>query len=421
MADPLDNILDDDENAGLPGGDDDLSNTLRAEFDKIETTDQDDEGEGGFELPLDDDDIPARETVSEEDGIQKVRDSKDGTKVEIDVKTDEPAPQDAKPAPATAKAADTPPVQADAKGADDTGSEGEDPKSNAQPVAADDAVYQTALDAMTPEVRARYDAQIGDAAGINKIFDSRKDELTRFGVSATEAVENLANINDYAVRDPEGYVNWFVGQVTGSDPTKQETMLKNVLGKLGYNIEKAAPDEDDDDDPFMSDGEKDVRRELAELKSAQAPQQELTGPNSDREVATRTINEVAKELGADGQPLRPHWQRFVNSITANVRDIQAQGGGRKMTREDLVTAYDSATLSDPVLRQEFIDRQVAQTLAAQGGGSVPDVVKNNAASVRKAKASTQLLDGPGQSAPRRPAGKPDDLSIDALLNNAWKD
>ncbi len=277
-------------------------------------------------------------------------------------------------------------------------------------------------------MKARYDAQMSQSAGITTLFNERKAELEGFGVTADQAVRNLVGINDYANRNPSEYMTWFAQRMTGGDAAKQEQLLKGVVEKLGYKIEKAQPEAQDDaeDDPFMSDSERQLREELKQLRAQNAARQQPApeiGPDSPQERLRQDVIGVINEAGPDGQPLRPHFQKLQPVISAIIQQKRAVNPTAPMGRAELVAAYEQAVMSDPELGKAEIERQVQERIAAQTSANVQEQVQRSAAAAQKAGNASKLIDRPGQSATTRPAtGNADpNMGIRDFLEANWKD
>lgn len=392
-------------------GEDDLSATLRDAYDKAASKEESDE-EGGFERPLGDDDIEKRDVVEEEEGVRRIEAARDSAsrkaksdESEIKKGADEKEGQEDK---AQAASQEDKARQAEApKEADDKGV-----------TAASDDEFSKAVEALSPAVRKRIEEQQSAYAEIMAPLKGKDAELERLGVTPRGAMEFFVNINDYANRDPGGYIAWVLGH-TASDPDKMEAVLKKAAEAHGYTIAKGKA-EADDDDPFASDSEKALAKEVRELKAQLAGQSRQAphfGPDSPAEQQRRTVMSVIAEEDGAGNPLRPHFDTLQPMITNLIKQKVAESG-RPMTREDLIEAYETAELAHPKTREAAKARLLggASTSAAQGDAAVREQVKTTAAASAKAKAaSTKIIDGPGQSAGRQPADADADLPLDQFI------
>lgn len=409
MAD--EDLMEEDGVAKLPE-DDELSSTLRQEFDKLEGDDLKEEDDGGFDAPLEEGDIKSRDAVSEEDGIKRVQEAKD--KASAPEKAKPKAEEEAKPAaksPEGEKKKTPDPAAKEAEVEDKS-------KTPAEPASDDD--FNAAISGLPEGVKTRIEAERAEYAEIMAPFKGQEERLAAIGQTPKTAVDFFVRTNDYAQRDPAGYMAWFVSQgVGGGDAAKAETILKDAATKLGYKIEKdAGPSaSEEEDDPFMSDSERAARKELAETKARlaaveQGGQPEF-GPDSAAERSRRTVQEVITEVDSEGQPLRPHFEKLQPTILAIVKEEVARTQ-QPMTSDQLRKAYEQAELAHPDTREAALQRIIAKKSAAQPG---PDVQKQqeDAARVAKAKqASTQIIDGPGQGASPQPA-KNADIGLEAFL------
>ncbi len=413
MAD-RDDLIDDDA-AGLPDSEDDLSATLREEMGKLSGGEGEDDDNGGFDAPLDEDAIEPRSTVEEEEGVKRVQDARDKATTTAGKAAADPKPDD-KAKPATDKDADPKPQdapKADAKAEDKpTGEQKTDDKNTPKDApAVSDEDYAAAIGGMPEGVRTRLEAERADYQAVMAPFKGREKELETLGIEPKDAVAYFVNVNDYAQRDPAGYVAWVVGQTSGGDTAKAEEFLKGAAAKLGYKVEKDVGGEEDDD-PFMSDRERELIEENRRLKAANTPQQQY-GPDTPQEQSRRTVMNLISEAGPDGQPLRPHFEKLQPTILAIVK-AEVAASGQPMTAESLAKAYDQAELAHPDTREAATQRLIAAQSAAQPAA---DVAKpnQNAAAVAKAKAaSTKIIGGPGQGAGPQPA-EDADLGLEAFL------
>jgi|GEM_PF-6148687 len=422
-------IMDGEDDAGasfIKSEDDDISAALRTALgdDDLEDDNQDDDG--GFNAPLDDDDIQSRNTVDEEDGIKRVRDAADGSSKK---KADEPK-EDGK------KGEEEEPTSPDGKKPkdDDEGKKDDDPKpkegdDEAKPKEPDgekkefsDDDYNAAIASLPQAARDRLDAERAEFNEIMAPIHAQKDLLEQRGVEPKDAVKWLTNVNDYANRDPQGYAAWFISQSTGGDAAKAEAILKGAAEKLGYEVKKVeAPSGDvgEEDDPFMSDRERELSQKLreaeAKLQGQQPDPMQNLGPDSPQEQNRRIVQDVITETGADGQLVRPHFEKLQPMMLAIVR--QDVASGKPMTKESLAAAYEQAELAHPDTRQAATERLLAsQKNDAQPATDVGKQDKDNAAALEKAKnASNKIIDGPGQGAGSPPAATDPDVGLEEFL------
>jgi len=396
--------------------DDDISATLRANLEeqRKDGDDKDDQEEGGFEQPLKEDDIEKRDTVEEEEGVKRIeksRDAKIGAGKDDKPQKDGEAP-DAKKAETKDKDAAPDAKAEDDKSGDDSTKEGND--KDAEPAGDED--YAKAMETLAPSVRKRIEASQTQLDAIMAPLKGREAELQALGTTPQGALEWFVNVNDYAQRDPAGYLTWVVGQSTGGDQAKMEEVLKNTASKLGFKVEKAEAESTDDDDPFMTDREKALLEENRQLKASQQPQNAApaVGPDSPQEQTRRIVMDVAGEVGADGQPARPHFEKLQPMMVEIVK--QAAAAGTPMSKESLAKAYEQAELAHPETREAALERLMAAKTAAQAADNVRQQTQQKAAETAKAKsASTKIIEGPGQGATPQPAKEDADLPLEDFL------
>lgn len=415
---------DDDDIEFLAGADqdDDITAQLRAALEDGGEG-EDDDGSGGFEIPLDDDNTKDRETISEEDGtkrIEKARYAKPAaTKVDKTGSESEEGKEGDKakgelPDDAAAAGGDAP---ADA----DKGAKPGDERAEDVDRASDEDLAK-AIESLSPGVRKRI-AEDREALGkIMAPLRGREAELEARGVDAAGAMQWFLNVNDYAGREPGNYAAWALQQSVAGDATKLEAEFKKTAAALGFKVERAAPagGEDEDDDPFMTDRERELAAENRRLRAAQ--QGEATpqiGPDAPEERTRRIVLDVMTETGADGLAKYPHFDVLMDHVTQILGD-KVQKTGTSMTRDDLIEAYETAELAHPKTRQAALDRLIAARSAAQKDAGVREGVKKQTAAAAKAEsASSKILDGPSHGANRQPADEDADLGLEDFLRKQF--
>lgn len=410
----------DDDAAGLPDDEDDLTATLRSTLSELSASsgETDEEDDGGFNAPLDDGTIEARETVTEEDGVKRVQEARDKATSAAAKKGEEDDPLDLgekKKAPAASPNADEKPKEATEQ---NDAAKQEEP---AKALASDDD-YNSAIGGLSEGVRNRIQSEREEYLSVMAPFKGREEQLKTLGVEPKGAVEWFVNVNDYAQRDPAGYAAWAINQTSGGDATKVEAFLKGAAEKLGYTISKAeAASDDDDDDPFMSDRERELLEENRRLKGAQQAQAPDYGPDSQAEVARRSVMDVIAEQGPDGNPLRPHFETLQPLIVQIVKD-QVQRTGKPMDAASLAKAYEQAELAHPETREAATERLIeSRKFAAQGNVNVTEQNDKRAAATARAKAaSSKIIDGPGQGASRQPAKEDANMGLEDFLRSQLK-
>lgn len=414
----------DDDTAGLPDGEDDLTATLRDEMGKLSSEHGDDDN-GGFDAPLENDSIKSKDVVGEEEGIKRIQDAKDNDSAPsakknepdldadgkpVEAKPDDPL-ADGKPAPKAEADDPTADTKPEPKASDD--SSGGDPEADIA-VASDDD-YKSAIGGLSPSVQKRIAQERQAYDDVMAPFKGREAQLEALGIDTKGAVKWFVDTNDYAQRDPGGYLAWVVNQASHGDTAKVEKVLQDAASKLGYKVEKDTGDAsgDDDDDPFMSDRERELLEENRQLKAGQSQPVQDYGPDSQAEKGRRAVQEVISEVGEDGMPMRPNFELLQPTILAIVK-AEVQASGVPMTAESLREAYNQAELAHPQTRADATQR----LLAAQPQPDVAQQAEKNAAALAKAKtASKKIIDGSGQSASHQPAKTDPDMGITDFLRS----
>lgn len=410
MADEDNNPLEDEDTFGLADGEDDLTKTLREQFEKGGKSDAgQDEDDAGLSAPLKEDDSAKVDPVSEDEGekrLQKAKDAKPET--EAKPKAEAEKSKDEKPESAPDTKAET---------------EGEKP-ADKTPAEISDEDYAKAIEGMPENVRSRVRATQDRLDNIVKPLTARQAELDQLGTTVDGAVGFFLNLHDYAGRDPGGYLAWVVGEVSGDNQEAREAILKKAAEYHGYTLAKAEANPggaDDEDDPFMSDKERQQRDRIRELEAEnaqfrngghRAPQ---IGPDSPGEVARRAVQNFISEIDDKGHPLHPHFDK-LQPIMLNM--FQQRGGG--VTMESIREIYEQAELVHPETRQAALDRMIAAKSAAPSEKDVRQQAQKDAEATAKAKAaSTKIIDGPGQGAGRQPATHDADVPLEQFLGNLY--
>ena len=422
-----------------PVDDNELSKAIRESFQAYDDDAGFDDDDGGFGSSLDDDAIGGDVSrVDEEEGRQKIQKARDKvfTGADDPLKDDGKPKVEGKPKPDTKKDEDDPlgiksknvktGVANNTEGNDD-GAKGDEGSAEIAAEDVDDAAYKEAIDGLPESIRNRITKETAEASEVMSAFSGQEDQLKALGTDAKGAAKFFAQTHDYANRDPQGYMAWFTQQVSGSDPTKVEAILKGAAAKLGYDVTKSSSTDDDDDDPFMSESERQI---IAENRALKAQLEQSTnksaipefGPDSPMEVGTRNLTSFISEVNENGDPAHPNFSLLKEKITMIVADQVKKNGDGMVTKEILKDAYSQAELMHPETRQSALQRMIDQEKnAAQRADHVAQVESNNAAAQQKSKAaSTKILDGAGQRTVRQPAEDDQNLSISELLRRSYK-
>ena len=189
MAGENDDDLFTDDATGM--ADDDLTATLRAELEKTGGGEDDDKDTGGFDAPLDDDDIKSRDVVEEEDGVKRVqaaRDRKDtpepagakgAKKPDDDAEKDKQS--DGEKDKSTDKSEDKPDdktpdeTKKDGEGEDADKAKGKDADDDASPISDED--YAAAIGGLPDAVQKRIKQERADLDAVLAPFKGREEQL----------------------------------------------------------------------------------------------------------------------------------------------------------------------------------------------------------------------------------------------------
>ncbi len=390
-TDPKDPTLDEDED------DDALAVALRKNMEGYDAGDPD-QSKGGLDDPAQTAEAPRETSEYDEDrrkngaappkkaGAEEeaTPDPKDG------VKTDAAKPEAAKPEDTATpdKAAQTPPTA-------------EQPAAAADPAIPSAEEMTAALAAMPENVRTHVESQLTNYRNFMAPLLAQKDQLKAMGTTPEGAVEWFISVNDFATRKPDEYIEWVLDKTLAGNTEGQKKAVERLAAKIGMSLVPAAAAEEDD--PFISESEKEAKRELAALKAAQAGTPAPIGPDSPVEQNMRIIQSVRTELNPQYLPVRPHFDKVAPLMVPMIQQHVAEG--KPIDRKTVAEFYDAALLAHPETRAEA----VAKISAAQAAQIVRDSNKDTAAATAKArKASTSIIDssepGLGSQTPRRQSG-----------------
>jgi len=408
----------DNETSFPESGDDDLTAKLRDEFEKIGDDEGDLDDDGGFDAPLDDAAIETRDAVDEEEGVKRIQEARDrGSKPTPPTKPKDKAEasddeQKAKDPDATEEAA----KDLDKPNDDDAQKDGDEDKAKEPLAELTDDAYAEAIGKLPENVQTKLNAERTAYQDILAPFKGREAELERLGTTPKDAINRLVQINDYAQRDPAGYLAWVVNQTTGGNADQAKAVLEKAANTMGYKIAENSPGADDDeDDPFISDRERELMDEVKALKASQQSQATEFGPDTPEERARQDVISVISETDTTGNLVRPHFETLQPIITSIVQ-AELQRTGVPVTREGLISAYEQAELAHPATKEAAIERLVAAKIAAQTNSDVRKEVQRDAAATAKAKAaSNKIIDGPGQGAQHQPANEDADMGLEDFL------
>jgi hypothetical protein len=324
-----------------------------------------------------------RKTVSLDEGldlIDKADKSKRASAKTDDDEEDDPDPLN--PKAATPKAEEAAP--------------GEEAKA-AEPAPAD---VDTLLDGIDGDKRTAIAARIAAGDEVLGLFKGQEERLQSLGVTPKEAVSNLLKIEQYARSNPHEYIAWAAGQMA---PGKAHELLGRAAEIHGYKLVPVAADGGaDEDDPFEDEEKKAMRKELRELKAAQAHPPQI-GPDAPEVRARRDLESFVSAKDTEGRPLRPFFKELAKDMAEKAK-THRDSTGQDVTAADLERFYGE--LEEPYLASKGLPpRAAAQpktTDAAQAQAPVADKTKQ-AAALERSRAASKSIDGTGQGAGRRPA------------------
>lgn len=349
--------------------------------------DNDDEDDGGFDTPMDEED--PRDVVDPEKGHELIDDAKMGK----GKKDEKPSQDDDDDGSGDEKPSDDGDDAEEAKSDnDDKAEDGDDDLSGAS--IAD-------LVAAVPEThRGEIAKRLGEASQINELFETRKAEVGFQGIDTPRAALNtFLDLNKYARSNPGEYLAW-VAQQSGAD--KPHEVIAKAAERFGYKLVPTA----DDDDPFA---------DPSEQKPAHQPGQPF-GPDAQEHqierYAAQVVFDVRTEVDpANGQLKRPYFSQLEGPIAQRV-SAHIAAGNPLPTRAEISRFYDEA-YAEAV--SAFGGGQANP--AAQSGGRVAQQNQEQAAQrAQKARRASKTIDGTGQGSRRHPALR-DDAPLEEVVRH----
>ena len=235
----------------------------------------------------------------------------------------------------------------------------------------------------TKTAEEKYAEQVKAAqeyAPIRDIITQRQQLLQQRGIRPDQWMSNLAQLDDYATRDPAGFARWYV-QNTGLDPRQ---LFGQQLGQAQQAYQQA---QDEYVDPQVAG----LKSELTRMQQAfQQMQQGLTHQQQmeqERQTQAR-LNEIEQfrnAKGADGKLQAPYFDEVVGTAINLLRAGAAS---------DLQSAYDAAIHANPTTRAKVLaDYQAAQRREAEKAKR-DHSVKAQRASVGVSSEGTGATGGP---------------------------
>lgn len=362
----------------------------------------DGDAEGGFDQPFEDADAPDLDVVSPDKGQSMVEDAqlkreraaadeKKGKAAASDDDADDGAAKDAEDAPA-------------------------DKADKAEPAADPTDLSAASVADLVKDVpeaqRAELTRRLGEMEKVNALFAGRDEELRMHGLSGpSEVISRLLHLNAYAQQKPDEYIAWVARETRGD---KAHEILGAAAEKLGY---KVVPAEDsDDDDPFLSDRERELAAEVKRLKAAQQQAPDF-GPMAPAQLAQQQALQVITALRteldpATGAAKRPYWGN-VEHLIARRASAHRQSVQAPPTAADLARFYDESVAE---LMQTFGAGGNSAAQPSQGVAQ-PNATTAANTSTDRSRAASKMIDGAGQGASRPPALS-ESASIEQVIRHA---
>ncbi len=181
------------------------------------------------------------------------------------------------------------------------------------------------------------------------------------GITAAKAIENLLQLNENFRRDPAGAIKW-LAQTAGLDLSK----LASGAGQEGTQ------QVDPQLQPVMQlvHG---LQSELSQIKTGW--QSQITTQ------AAAEVQSVIDEKGADGQPVRPHFDAVFQDIQAETQRLIAQNPAIS-PREATIKAYDVAVWRNPEIRAKMIESMTAKNQSTEDAAARARAAEAAARTVR---------------------------------------
>jgi hypothetical protein len=360
--------------------------------------------ETGFstEAPEDADNFSEPADPLVEDTRVSEQDVRDG-KIDVDAKAeqhdDEPAEEEA---PAEEAKAEAKP-EAEEKPADET------PAFDwtASGFGEEDA---KALSSLSAEKAAQIQRAVTVDTAMQDLLATYSEPYKARGINLTpelvpEYMASLARLDHMAHTDPAGYLR-YVAERMNQDPAEV------------FGLNKAKSPDDDDWDPWADDDEeKPAAKAEAKPAAPEAPKFDPTQPTEvelqarNRAVVTK-IESFAQEKGADGQLLRPHFEKVAPSIQAAMAMERQAGRTHDLNNlhKELDRLYLLAVQADPELGPAEYAKIQAANARDQGQAKAREGVER----IQKAARASRTASTPAPGA-RTNGATPSDLPIHELV------
>lgn len=207
----------------------------------------------------------------------------------------------------------------------------------------------------TKTAEEKYAEQVKAAqeyAPFREIISQRQQLLQQRGIKPDQWFNNLAQLDDYATRDPKGFAKWYV-QNTGLDP-------RELFGaQLGQAQQAYQQSQEQYVDPQVQSLQQQIARMEQAFQQTQMTLQQQQEAARQQELQRRTqeIEQFRTAKGPDGKLLHPYFEE-VTGTAINLLRVGAAS--------DLQSAYDQAVHANPQTRAKVLaDIQAQQRREAE--------------------------------------------------------
>lgn len=183
-------------------------------------------------------------------------------------------------------------------------------------------------------------------APFREIISQRQQLLQQRGIKPDQWFNNLAQLDDYATRDPKGFAKWYV-QNTGLDP-------RELFGQQLGQAQDAYQQSQEYTDPQVQA----LQQQIAQMQQAfqqtqmSLQQQQQAQRQAQEQARLHEIEQFRTAKGPDGKPLHP----YFDEVTGTAINLLRVGAA-----SDLQSAYDQAVHANPQTRAKVLaDIQVQQ-------------------------------------------------------------
>lgn len=173
------------------------------------------------------------------------------------------------------------------------------------------------------------------AETIRKEFEPYRRDLNMMGLNEDQAVRQLLTLNDYARKDPAGYIKWVAEQANVD--------LAGLAGN-GQN----------QDDELTDPETRALKKEIATLRDqvqqlgGTVKEQQTSQQQQSAQAVQNTIQEFRQAQDESGNPKHPHFDK----VEAHMAALLSQGAA-----SNLQDAYDQAVWANPETRKQVMKDQ----------------------------------------------------------------